>query len=211
LSLKWTPWAFAACFILIGCGKDGAKSEALPREATRASEPATGGQEPVERALGGAGLIAVAIDSYKNYVEKSHEADVKAMVGEIRRKQIVFFSTYSVYESSTLDETVFTGVPYRDGEKTRYRWDVDCAKERDQAWCRLGFKPMNPSKLYAQLQTLGWSPRTKDNPPSIVKNPDERWLIVRARYQGPKGCTTIGWYSEHKKPMKMTRTPGPCP
>jgi len=193
LSLKSTLWAFAACFILIGCGKDGAKSEALP-----------------ERALGGAGLIAVAIDSYKNYLEKSHEADVKAMVGEIRHKQYVFFSTYSVYESSTLDETVFTGVPYRDGEKTRYRWDVDCAKERDQAWCRLGFKPMNPSKLYAQLQTLGWSPRTKDNPPSIVKNPDERWLIVRARYQGPKGCTTIGSYNGHRK-MKMKITPGPCP
>jgi prepilin-type N-terminal cleavage/methylation domain-containing protein len=132
-------------------------------------------------------LTVVAVFSYKKIQRSARSSDGIALLGEIKAKQDVFYNTYSAYESSTTDETTFDGQKLHGVHFGFYRWDSDCAADAQTPWCRLGFNPTlmqadgESRLLYFQLQTIGYSAKTKDNPPSFINNPEDRWLVVQGR------------------------------
>jgi prepilin-type N-terminal cleavage/methylation domain-containing protein len=155
-------------------------------------------------------LAVVAVFSYKKIQQSARKSDAIALLGEIKTKQMVFFDTYSSYESSTTDESKFDGTKLYDTLFGYYRWENDCSVDQKTPWCRLGFKPVltqtagESRLLYFQLQTIGWSTKTKDSPPSFITKTDERWLTMQARgipTEEDKTCTLMRMTSESKEAM----------
>jgi prepilin-type N-terminal cleavage/methylation domain-containing protein len=155
-------------------------------------------------------LAVVAVFSYKKIQQSSRKSDAIALLGEIKTKQTVFFDTYSSYESSTTDESKFDGVKLYDTLFGYYRWENDCSVDQKTPWCRLGFKPEltqtagESRLLYFQLQTIGWSTKTKGSPPSFITRTDERWLTMQARgipTEEGNTCTLLRMTSESKEAL----------
>ena len=155
-------------------------------------------------------LAVVAVFSYKKIQQSARKSDAISLLGEIKTKQEVFFDTYSTYESSTTDESKFDGTKLYDKHFGYFRWEEDCSVNAKTPWCNLGFKPETMQTdgetrlLYFQLQTIGWSTKTKGSPPSFIQRKDERWLSMQARgipSEEGKTCTLLRMTNENKEAM----------
>ena len=155
-------------------------------------------------------LAVVAVFSYKKIQQSARKSDAISLLGEIKTKQETFFDTYSSYESSTTDESKFDGTKLYDKHFGYYRWENDCSVNSKTPWCNLGFKPEltqtdgETRLLYFQMQTIGWSTKTKDSPPSFIQRKDERWLSMQARgipTEEGKTCTLLRMTNENKEAM----------
>ncbi len=155
-------------------------------------------------------LAVVAVFSYKKIQQSARKSDAISLLGEVKTKQETFFDTYSSYESSTTDESKFDGTKLYDKHFGFYRWENDCAVNSKTPWCNLGFKPEliqtdgETRLLYFQMQTIGWSTKTKDSPPSFIQRKDERWLSMQARgipTEEGKTCTLLRMTNENKEAM----------
>lgn len=155
-------------------------------------------------------LAVVAVFSYKKIQQSARKSDAISLLGDIKTKQETFFDTYSSYQSSTTDETKFDGTKLYDKHFGYYRWEDDCSVNSKTPWCMLGFKPElmqtdgETRLLYFQLQTIGWSTKTKGSPPSFINRKDERWLSVQARgipSEEGKTCTLLRMTNENKEAM----------
>lgn len=129
-------------------------------------------------------LATVATASYRKYQQSARKSEAIAAINDIRMKQETFYTTYSRYQSSTTDTSVYDGEALFTAEDMGfYKWTVTCP-DPDNAWCNLGFRaPVHQiggdERAYFQFQTIGWSPGAAA--PDFIKNPNQRWVTAAAR------------------------------
>ena len=156
-------------------------------------------------------LSTVAVTSYKRYKISARRGEGVAAVNDIRMKQETFFNTYSRYASSTEDESVFDGNMLTEPDFSGfYEWEVECP-DTSVAWCNLGFEPPRheaggrKNLTYFQFQTMGWG--AGKDAPSMIQNPDRRWVVSRARGLpggSLRNCTDIRLSNESTDAIVLT-------
>jgi len=155
-------------------------------------------------------LTVVLVSGFKGSQRAARRTEAIRTLGKVKFRQEEFFSVYSRYESSTLDENVFDGVKLAGKFHGYYRWELNCDNNAESPWCRIGFQPELESAqgesnlMRFQIQTIGWSSATKGSPPGFIKDTSKRWLTMQARglpSDDGELCTLVRMTNEVKEAM----------